>query len=97
MTDSALLVTLTVAQLREVVRAEVKQELAAMHIPTVPPPCLTTEGLAEHLGIPAHMVRKRARKGEIEYFLVGNELRFEWHHVEAYKAATRKSPKGKAA
>jgi excisionase family DNA binding protein len=95
---SDLVVTLTVDQLAALVRQQVDQALAARaNVPQQPARCLTSEEAGAHLGIPAHMVRKRAREGEIECFYIGTSMRFEMAALQAFKAANRKPPGKKAA
>lgn len=86
--------TLTIEQLRELVRAEVQAGLAAVaHQPApVAVAVLTTEDAAKYLSIPVSVLRKRAAKGEVPSFKVGALLRFNVAHLDAWmKSLSRKA------
>jgi excisionase family DNA binding protein len=92
-----LLVTLKVSELRLLVRAEVREALAAnAQLAVQPATSLDAKEAAACLKIPDFMLRKRARRGEIRCFYIGTEMRFDVADLEAFKEANRTPPKKKA-
>lgn len=92
---SDLAVTLTIPQLRQLIREEVGVVLAATTPKSAPPLAfLTVEEMAACLKIPAPMVRKRARQGELKCFYIGTSLRFDAAELVAFKEANR-APRGR--
>jgi excisionase family DNA binding protein len=92
-----LLVTMTVDQLRELIRTEVRDAVAANPQQAQPPlSSLTAKEAAAYLKIPDTMVRKRARNGELKCFYIGTEMRFDVCDLQAFKEAHRAPPKKKA-
>lgn len=92
--DEKMLVTLTVEQLRELVRSEVQAGFAAAaNAPAaVSPAVLSTEAAAKYLSIPVSVLRKRAAKGEVPSFKVGALLRFNVAELDDWmKSLSRKA------
>lgn len=84
-----MLVTLTVGELAELVREQIRLELQS-HTAT-PPPALDTQQAAAYLGMSEDVLRKRVRNGEIPYFRIGVLLRFRIAELDAaFPSAKRK-------
>jgi excisionase family DNA binding protein len=83
---SKLLVTLTVDELRELVRNEVASALAQRGPELPPDPVLSAEKAAEFLGMPVNILRKRARDGVIPSMKIGALVRFRHSALNAWLA-----------
>jgi len=84
-----LAVTLTVDQLRELVREEVRAVLAAAPTQTETA-VMDTEKAAVYLDIPVDSLRKRAAKGEIPSFKMGTHVRFRKAELEGWLAERKR-------
>ncbi len=97
MSSDPLVVTMTAADLRRLIRdefAEVEAKNAQRTL--LPAVSLSAKEAALCLKIPADMLRKRARRGEIRCFYIGTEMRFDVVDLEAFKEANRTPPKKRA-
>lgn len=81
---SDLLVTLTVDQLRQLVREEVKAANNDRGPAREKPPVLTSEQAAEYLQIPVGVLRKRTAKGEVPSFKIGAVLRYRRAELDEF-------------
>jgi hypothetical protein len=75
--DSTLAITLTIGQLRELVRIEVQAAVATIDSPSLLPP----EGLAEKLNVPVSWVYEQSRQGNIPTKRIGRYIRFDLREV----------------
>ena len=75
--ESTLAVTLTVEQLRAVVREEIQAAIANVDSPTLLPP----EELAAKLNVPVSWVYEQSRQGTIPTHRVGRYIRFDLREV----------------
>jgi excisionase family DNA binding protein len=83
---SDLLVTLTVDQLRQIVREELKAVGQGRTVAPLPP-VLTSEQASEYLQIPVGVLRKRTAKGEVPSFKIGAVLRYRRAELDEWIAA----------
>src|SRR5688500_5797644 len=83
---NAMIVTLTVEQLKALVRSELK-EMEARLANAGPKEVLLLEEAAEFLGYHSKAVVKRAKPGEIPAHKIGQEWRFLRSELIAYVAA----------
>jgi len=78
--DSSLLVTLTVGQLKTIVREEAQKAVGQNgHYPDL----LTAETLAEKLKVPPSWVYEQSRLRKIPTHKLGRYIRFDLHEVLA--------------
>jgi excisionase family DNA binding protein len=75
--DCTLAVTLTVEQLRELVRDEIQAAIARVDAPAL----LAPEDLAEKLNIPVSWVYEQSRQGNIPTHRIGRYIRFDLREV----------------
>jgi excisionase family DNA binding protein len=89
---SKMLVTLTVEELQDLVRSEVRDAIRN-HSPQVKPrsPFLDSEEAAEYLRMPVGVLRKRTAKGEIPHFKIGAVLRYKITDLDAFCEAQKKA------
>jgi excisionase family DNA binding protein len=75
--DSTLAVTLTIDQLRALVREEIQAAVANVDSPTLLPP----EELAAKLNVPVSWVYEQSRQGNIPTHRIGRYIRFDLREV----------------
>jgi excisionase family DNA binding protein len=75
--DSTLAVTLTIEQLRALVRDEIQAAVANVDSPTLLPP----EELAAKLNVPVSWVYEQSRQGNIPTHRIGRYIRFVLREV----------------
>lgn len=91
---SDLLVTLTVDQLRQLIREEVKAANKERQATTEPPPVLTSEQASVYLQIPLGVLRKRTARGEVPSFKIGAVLRYRRAELDEWIVAGGKVKAG---
>jgi excisionase family DNA binding protein len=74
---SSLAVTLTVDELRELVREEIQAAVARVDSPTLLPP----EELAQKLNVPVSWVYEQSRQNNIPTHRIGRYIRFDLREV----------------
>jgi excisionase family DNA binding protein len=80
-TDECMIVTMTIADLRAVVR----QELEAVSANGKPEPLLLeTEAAAQFLNVPATWLASMAREGKIKSVKLGHYVRFKRDDLETF-------------
>jgi excisionase family DNA binding protein len=79
-----LVIHLTAAELRELVRDEVSAALAQSRPAPAPASVLNSDEAAQFLKMPVDTLRKRVRAGEVPSFKIGNLLRFRVADLEGY-------------
>lgn len=84
--DGAMIVTLTVDQLRDLIRSEVKAALREKAPATPLPPVLTSEQAAVYLQMPVGVLRKRTQRGEVPSFKIGAVLRYRRDELDEWIA-----------
>ncbi len=82
---SDLLVTLTVDQLRSLIREELRAVSSSQ--PRIElPPVLTSDQAATYLAMPVAVLRKRTAKGEVPSFKIGAVLRYRRAELDEWIA-----------
>lgn len=79
-----MLVTMTVEQLRELVRSELKAAMQSRGQAEAPAPVLTSEEAARYLAMPVAVLRKRTARGEVPSFKVGAVLRYRREELDEW-------------
>jgi excisionase family DNA binding protein len=88
MSTDPMIVTLTAEQLRDIVRAAVREELAATRS-NVPAAMLTPSEVAKALRLSTRHVRNLLAEGELPAVRVGSRWRVKRTDVDAYLAGRR--------
>ncbi len=84
---SDLLVTLTVDQLRSLIREELKAANSNRGAVIEPPPVLNSEQAAAYLAMPVAVLRKRTARGEVPSFKIGAVLRYRRAELDEWIAS----------
>ena len=86
--DSALAVTLTVGELRALVR----EEIQAVHQNGQTPELLSAETASKRWDIPVSWIRDMARRGELPHVKLGHYTRFKPDDLARFIQGRRKEP-----
>lgn len=91
---SDLLVTLTVDQLRDLIRTEIKAAIRERADAKPLAPILDSEEAADYLRMPVGVLRKRTAKGEVPSFKIGAVLRYRRAELDDWIANDGKAKAG---
>src|SRR5688572_6992716 len=81
-----MVVQLTVEELRELIRSELRAAKGDERKAEAPAPVLNSEEAARYLAMPVAVLRKRTAKGEVPSFKIGAVLRYRRAELDEWIA-----------